>query len=186
MRNITKLVSVLFVSIFCISIYAQEKKEQTEQKIELPKLYLEQKLDRAVLNVTSFITGGIAYAKSLGKTPEDYGKFIGEKFAPGWDGIKGKGIAPFIRGMYRNFQSDVNCHWEILSESDKSVKVQMNRFGDAIIKADTETGVTTEEFDRCMGNVMEAITNHLGFDFKQELKEDWIVFTVTDKTLAGK
>ena len=55
----------------------------------------------------------------------------------------------------------------------------MNRFGDAIIKAYAETGVTTEEYDRCMGKLMEAITNYLGFDYKQELKGDWIVFTVS-------
>ncbi|MFQ6127239.1 MAG: hypothetical protein ACE5R6_21920, partial [Candidatus Heimdallarchaeota archaeon] len=97
MRNKTSFVVLLFVFIFSVSIYAQEKKEQAEQKIELPKLYLEQKLDRTVMNLAAFITGSIAYAKSMEKTPEDYGKFIGETFAPGWEGVKGKGISPFIR-----------------------------------------------------------------------------------------
>jgi len=172
---------LLIVFIFSVSIYAQEKKEQTEQKIELPKLYLEQKLDRAVMNLSAIITGGIAFAKSVGKTPEDYGKFIGEVFAPGWEGIKGKGISGFIENMYKNFQTDKNCKWEILSESDKSVRVKMNRFGDATVKAYAETGVTTEEYDLCMGKIMEVITNYLGFDFKQELKEDWIIFTVSER-----
>ncbi|MFX0197847.1 MAG: hypothetical protein ACFFCW_17130 [Candidatus Hodarchaeota archaeon] len=181
MRNKTSILLILFVFIFSVSIYAQEKEEQTVQKIKLPKLYLEQKLDRAVVNVTAYVIGGIAFAKSLEKTPEDYGKFIGDMFAPSWEGIKGKGITRFIEGMSRNFQSDVNCQWEILSESDKSVKVKMNRFGDAIVKASAEMGVTTEEYDRCLGKVMEAIANYLGFDFKQELKGDWIVFTVSEK-----
>jgi len=171
----------LIVFIFSVSIFAQEKKEQTEQKIELPKLYLEQKLDRAVMNFSALFTGSIAYAKSIGKTPEDYGKFIGEVFAPGWEEIKGKPISEFIEIMYMNFQMDKNCKWEILNESDKSVKVKTNRLGDATVKAFAETGVTTEEYDRCMGKTMEVITNYLGFNFKQELKEDWIIFTVSER-----
>ena len=62
---------------------------------------------------------------------------------------------------------------------EKSVKVKTNRFGDVTVKAYAETGVTTEEYDQCMGKMMEVITNYLGFEFKQELQGDWIVFTIS-------
>jgi len=179
MRN--KIIIQLIIFIFSSVIYTQEVQEQTEQKIELPKMYLEQKLDRAVMNWTAIMTGSIAYIKTLGVTPEAYGEYMGNIFAPGWEGSKGRSIPRFIETMYKNYQSDLNCRWEILSESEKSVKVKMNRFGDAILKDFADTGVTTEEYDRFFGKLMEVITNYLGFDYKQELEGDWIVFTVSEK-----
>jgi hypothetical protein len=181
MRNTTIHVSLLFVFIFAISIFAQEKKEQQDQKIELPELYLEQKLDRAVGNWTVIYTVNIAYAKSLGQKPEDYGMFLGEAVAPSWEGIKGEGISPFIEGLYKNFQTDVNCNWEILNESEKSVTVKMNRFGEEYVKEFADSGVSVKEYDKCSGKLLETIANYLGFEFEQELKEDWIVFTVSKK-----
>ena len=186
MRNKTIVGLILFTFIFCASITAQEKKEKTDQKIELPELYLEQKLDRTVTNLAAFITSSIAYTKSMGKTAEDYGKFIGETFTPSWEGAKGKGISPFIQGMYRNLQPDKNFRMEILSESKTSVEGRMNRYGEATVKAYARTGVTNEEVDACFGKVWETIANYLGLEYKQKAEGDWIVFTITEKTLTGK
>jgi len=179
MKNKTNISLLVLIFIFSISAYAQEKKIQTAQKIKLPELNVNQKLDRAVMNFTVFLTGGIAYAKSMGKTPEEYGKFIGEVLSPGWNSVKGKGISSFIEGMYTNFESDVNCRWDILNESDNSVTVKMNRYGDAFVKAYAETGVTTEDYDQFIGEMMKTIANYLGFNYTQELKGDWVVFTVS-------
>ena len=186
MRNKIIVGLILFVFIFSFSINAQEKQEQTKQKIELPKWYLEQKLEQTNMNLVAFITSSIAFAKSMGKTPEDYGKFIGETFAPGWEGAKGKGISPFIQGIYRNLQPDKNFRMEILSESKTSVEGRMNRYEEATVKAYARTGVTIEEVDACFGKVWETIANYLGLEYKQKVEGDWIVFTITEKTLTGK
>ena len=179
MRSRSLTILVIFMFISSSSIFAQEKKVQTAQKIELPQLNLEQKLDRAVMNLSAFIIGGIAHAKSMGKTPEDYGKFIGEIFAPGWEETKGKSIAEYIENMYKNFQADKNCQWEILEESDKMVKVRMKRFGNTAVKAYERTGVTPQEYDRCMSKIMQTITNYLGFYYNQGLQDDWIIFWIS-------
>jgi hypothetical protein len=70
------LATIILLVVISFSAFAQEKGEQI---IQLPQLSLEQKLDRSVRNTTTRDIVGIAYAKSLGKTPEDYGKYIGGK-----------------------------------------------------------------------------------------------------------
>ena len=183
MKNKIVALFILFVLLFFISINAQEKEKQTEQKITLPQLYLEQKLDQTVMNFCLALSFSAAYVKTLGKTPEDLGKFIGEAVTPGWKEVKGKGIAPFINGMYINLHADKNFKMEILEESKTSVKARMNRMGEAVVKAYSETGVTLEEYDRCFGKTWETIANYLGLDYKQNVEGEWIVFTVTEKPI---
>ena len=44
------------------------------------------KLSWSVWRTDYYICTGIAYAKSLGKTPEDFGVFVGNEHASSWDG----------------------------------------------------------------------------------------------------
>ncbi len=186
MRNKKIVGFVFFQFILSFSLNAQEKQEQPSEKFELQKLYIEQKLDRTVSNLCAFITTGIAFTKSLGKTPEDYGQFIGETFAPLWEGMKGKGIRPFLQGMYRNLQPDNDFQMEILSDSKASVEGKMNRFGEATVIAFAGTGVTGEEYDRCFAKLWESITNYLGLEYMQKVEGEWILFTISDKTFTAK
>ena len=176
-----KIISILFflVMILPLSAFAQEKTNQSETQIALPQLYLEQKLDRTVRNLTASIVGGIAYAKALNQTPEQYGTYIGKILAPGWEDFKGKGIKSFIEGLYKNFQADKNCQWEMLRESEKLVNIKMRRFGDATVKDYSETGVSIHEYDRCMAKIMQTITNYLGFYYESGSQDDWIIFWVS-------
>ena len=176
-----------FILLFTYSILAQENIEQTKQKIELTQLNIEQKLDRTVMNLSALMISGIAYAKSLGQTPEEFGQFIGEIFATGWKETKGKGIAPFVENMYKNFQADKNCQWEIINESETVVQIKMKRFADSTVKAYSKTGVTADEYDRCMGKLIQAITNYLGFYYNQGSQDDWIIFWIsTEKEIFQK
>ncbi len=65
-KKVTLVVSVVFVIICCVSGLAQA----TEEKTELPRLFIEQKLDYAIMNCIGSMATGIAHAKSVGKTPE--------------------------------------------------------------------------------------------------------------------
>ncbi|MBD3225858.1 MAG: hypothetical protein GF313_14110 [Caldithrix sp.] len=180
MKRLKYALTVSFIICLSVNCYSQTSEEKEDQKIKLKKLYLEQKLQRSVMNLAAILTCGIAYAKSQGETPEDYGKFVGDILAASWKGSKGKGISAFVKGMYLNFQSDRNCKWEIVNNSENSVTVKMNRFGDETVKYYAYAGVTPQEYDRTMGKLMEAITDYLGFDYEQELEGDQIVFTVSE------
>jgi len=177
MRNKTIVGTILVVFIISGSIFAQEK----EQKIELPQLTLEQKWDRAIYNLTSFWIAGIAYAKSQGKTAADFGKYVGELFAPEWEGAKGKGVQRFIQGMCWNWQIFKDFKMEILSESKTSFEAKIKGFAEGAVKAWTEPGVTIEDYFRCYEQLMVAITDYLGLEYKQKVEGDWIYFTVTEK-----
>jgi hypothetical protein len=170
--------TILVVFVLSFSIFAQEKEKQS---IELPQLYLEQKLDRSVTNTTARDIVGIAYAKSMGKTPEDYGKFMGERTAFFWADIKGKGPGPFVQYWYRFLQTDRSSKMEILSVSKTSVKAKMTVYGVTHIKAFADLGVTVEEYASYLGKFSEMLADYVGLEYKQKLEGDWIVFTVTEK-----
>jgi phosphate/sulfate permease len=173
----TKIIFTVFVAlIFSVSIFAQNQKEE---KIKLPELYLEQKLDRSVMNLSAVVLASIACVKSLGMTSEEYGKFVGNIFAPGWQAMKGEGAAAFVRGMYRNVQADKEVKWEIISESENSITVKINRFGNYYVKDFKEPGVSMEEYDKCWGAMMKTIAISLGFEFSQKYEGDHSTFTVS-------
>jgi hypothetical protein len=170
--------TMLVVLVLSFSILAQEKEKQS---IELPQLSLEQKLDRSVKNTTGREVVGIAYAKSMGKTPEDYGKFMGERMASFWADIKGKGPVPFIQYWYRFLQTDRYSKMEILSVSKTSVQAKMTVYGVTHIRAFADLGVTVEEYASYLGKFSERLADYVGLEYKQILDRDWILFTVTEK-----
>jgi len=170
--------TILVLFVLSVSILAQEKEEQS---IELPQLNLEQKVDRSVKNTTGRDIVSIAYAKSMGKTPEDYGKFIGELTAFFWADIKGKGPVPFVQYWYRFLQTDRYSKMEILSVSKTSVKAKMTLYGETHIKALVDLGVTVEEYASYYGKYREILADYLGLEYEQKLEGHWIVFTVTEK-----
>ena len=178
MKGKTIVWTILVVFVLSFLILAQEKEEQS---IELPQLYLEQKLDRSVKNTISREIVGIAYAKSIGKTSEYYGKFMGERTAFFWADIKGKGPVPFVQYWYRFLQTDRNSKMEIVSVSETSVKAKMTVYGETYIKAFADLGVTVEEYASYLGKFSEMLADYVGLEYKQKLEGDWIVFTVTEK-----
>jgi hypothetical protein len=171
----------VFLLFLTNGIQAQTTDTKLDQIIQLPQLSLEQKLDRSVRNTTGRDIAGIAYAKSLGKTPEDFGKYIGEHTAFFWADIKGKGSVPFVQYWYRFLQTDRNSKMEILSVSEKSVKAKMTVYGEANIKALADLGVTIEEYASFYGKYSETLADYLGLEYKQKFEDGWIVFSVTEK-----
>jgi hypothetical protein len=177
---LTKMIAV-FLLLCTNGIQAQTTDTKPDQIFQLPQLSLEQKLDRSVRNTTGRDIAGIAYAKSLGKTPEDFGKYIGENTAFFWADIKGKGSVPFVQYWYRFLQTDTNSKMEIISVSEKTVKAKMTVYGETNLKAFADLGVTIEEYASFYGKYSEALAEYLGLEYKQKFEDGWIVFSVTEK-----
>jgi len=172
---------VAFLLLSTNGIQAQTTDAKLDQIIQLPQLSLEQKLDRSARNTTTRDIVGIAYAKSLGKTPEDFGKYIGEHTAFFWADIKSKGSVPFVQYWYRFLQTDSNSKMEILSVSEKSMEAKMTVYGETNIKALSDLGVTIEEYASFYGKYSETLADYLGLEYKQKFEDGWIVFSVTEK-----
>ena len=159
MKNKTIVGAILVIFILSGAILAQEKEEQ---KIELPKLTIEQKWGHAMYNLNSFMIASIAYAKSQGKTAADFGKYVGELFASSWEGVKG--LNQFIQAMYRNWQMWKNFEIEILSESETSFEAKIKGIGEATVKEWKEPGITAEDYFSFYEQLMVAITYYLNLE----------------------
>jgi hypothetical protein len=154
---------------------------QENLKIELVQLTEEQKLDRAVRNVTCNFLTGIAYAKALGNTPEDFGKFYADLFSFAWDNIKGKGPEAFVQNWYRLLQTDKNSQFKIVNASKNEITAQMSVYGLTTFKALPDLGVTLDEYAIFLATWSGIAANNAGLDYYQKLKGDWIEFKVSVK-----
>jgi hypothetical protein len=172
------ILAFLILSHFIVS---QEKKAE---KIELPQLKIEQKWQVARNNLTSFSMATIAFAKSLGKTPEDFGEFYGELTASTYQ-ARVKSVKEFVQAIHtlgQIFYSEKEDYKiEILSESEISVEGRMSIPAAYPLKYWADPGVTVEEYLRYWGKLWAVTAGHCGMEYKQKFEGDWVYFTVSKK-----
>jgi hypothetical protein len=65
----------------------------------------EQLYKQAQGNLAGFILGTMAYLKEQGRTPEEWATFIGNRFAPGWEFLKGQGAKAAMQSVVVNLLS---------------------------------------------------------------------------------
>ena len=173
--------TILAYSILSSFIISQEK---DVEKIELPQLKIEQKWHVARNNLTALSMAGIAFAKSLGKTPEDFGKFYGELVASTYES-RVKNVKEFVQlidTFGQIFYSErENYKIEILNESKNSVDGKMSIPAAYPLKYWTDPGVTVEEYMRYWGKYLAVAAEHTEMEYKQRLEGDWVYFTVSKK-----
>ncbi len=163
---------ICVILIFSCFTLAQEEKTQ---KIELPPLTPEYKLDRALINQVGDIILGIAYAKAKGDSPEDFAAYGLKCWGSWW---KDKDYSYYVCKWYRVFSTDVNFRIEIISETEDMIDLKMNIFGERYIETYAESGVTREEYVRFLGAALSSMAEFMGFEYKQKLEEDWIYLTI--------
>lgn len=178
MKNKVPFCLGFFALLLSLNILGQD---QGKQSIELAQLTVEQKLDRAVRNVTGNYLAGIAYAKSMGKTPEDFGRFYADLFSFAWADIKGKGPESFVQNWYRFLQTDRNSQFVILIASETEIKAKMTVYGISTLRALPDIGVTIDDYVKFCGTWSGILADNAGLDYNQELVGEWIVFTVSVK-----
>ena len=175
------IISLVILLCFAVSLCALTTLVQAEeQKIDWIRLTVEQKWSRAIYNSELSILCGIAYAKSLGKTPEDFGKFMGDLVGQKWEGVEG--VVEFVRKMQRNWQIFNAFEMEVLSESDVMFKAKVKGiFAEARAKKWSAPGVTADECIRFYEQLLKQMTNHIGLNWEQEQEGDWVVISITEK-----
>jgi len=181
MRNKKIVGTILAVFIISSFIISQEK---NAEKIELPQMKIEQKWHITRNNLTSSLMATIAFAKSLGKTPEDFGKFYGEltasTYKPRVQSVKQ--FVQVINMLGQIFYSEKEEYKiEMLSESEISVEGRMSIPAAYPLKYWTEPGVTIEEYLHYWGKYWAVTAEHIGMEYKQKFEEDWVYFTVSKK-----
>jgi len=167
--------TILVVSLFSGFLIAQEEKSQ---KIELPKMTLEYKLNRALINQVGNFMHGIAYAKAKGDSPEDFAAYGLKCWGSWW---KDEDYIYYVRKWYRIFSTDGNFKMEISRETENKVELRMNIFGERYIETYSESGVTREEYIRYMGALLSSMAKFMGLEHEQKIEDDWIYLSIVTK-----
>lgn len=166
--------------LYCFSVCNLFGQEQTATKIDLPQLTVEQKVDRAMMNSISYMMMGLSYAKSVGKTPEEFAKHSVKMVAPFYERMKGRSPLAFLQAMYTVQQTDKNFKMEIIESSESSVKARMSLYGINVIKASLPFGdVTIEDCYSFYNKFVGGLTDIIGFDYTYKIEDEQIVFTLS-------
>ena len=150
-------------------------------RVELPLLTLDQKWRMAESNLIYFVVSGIAYAKSKGESPEDFGTFAGDVAAPTWEDARGKGPQALVEGISNNKQQFHDFQMEILSESEAVIEARIRGFGETAVSRRPVPLVSEDEYIRFFEKKWEAIADYLELEYTQRSEGDWIVLTVSVK-----
>jgi hypothetical protein len=181
MKNKKIVGTILAVFIISSFIISQEK---NAEKIELPQMEIEGKWHITRNNLTSSLMATIAFAKSLGKTPEDFGEFYAELTASTLK-PRVKSVKQFVQVINMLgqifYSEEEDYKIEILSESEISVEGRMSIPAAYPLKYWTEPGVTVEEYIHYWGKYWSVSAEHIGMEYKQKFEEDWVYFTVSKK-----
>jgi len=146
--------------------------------VELPELTDDENWKRAEFHSMTFVSVSAAYAEEHGDGIEEYGRWIGKQFAPGW-GEEGSGTpAGLIRGWYRNAAAWQGLEFEVLEATEGIVKARSNRPWASYFDEEDLFGLTEGEFDRLVALIYDEIANYLGLDYEQAVDGDHLVITV--------
>ena len=156
-------------------------KGQGYQKIQLKDSFDsdDKKANFAVWRTDYYICTGIAYAKSIGKTPSDFAEFVGNHHS--WNGIKGKGLEPAVQVLNGLIKLYPGGKFEVTSESDTIVNIQSNRPYKGYFKNDGMLGVTVEEFESCLWGHIAILANRIGIIFTYKIVDDQIISSLKIK-----
>lgn len=165
--------SVLFMLVFFSLSHSQPI------QLELPKLTPEQKQERAVMNSISYMMMGIAYAKQLGKTPEEYANFCAEITAPFYQRMKGQNPLTLLKRIVAVHQADKSFTIVVLDTSNSLVQARIPLYGLEYIKRTGNFGgVTIEDCYSFYFSFMESLCDLLGYEYQYNLQGELIDFTI--------
>jgi hypothetical protein len=167
--SLVALVALVFGSPFVV--HAQE--------IELATYTPEQRWERAGSQTVAVGVAALAYAKSLGKTAEEFGEAAADIFGPGW-GEPGSGSLGIVRGMHRNYSLWPNCEFELVEQSEESVTARVNRPWSGFFGEDeTSYGVTLEEYEKSFQVFNSRLSEYLGLGYEEWVEDGWMYLKFT-------
>ena len=178
MKKIFGLLMMVGSIVISNGAYSQETESK---KIVLQKASIEQTANYAVWRTDFYICTGIAYAKSLGKTPEDFAQFVGNAHAWTMQSSKGKGLEPIVQLFYFLTMNYSNGQFEILNESDNKVIIKTNRPWDVHFKEGPVLGVTLEEFESCYLSHVVILLDSIDLDFEYNIEGDHMISSISTR-----
>ncbi len=164
---------ILIISFVLLSSYSFCQKRPGE-KIQLVPPTVEKIANFAMWRTDFYICTGIAYAKSNGRTVDDFATFVGDNHGITWEGMRGKGIGPPVQVIYGLIMLYNGGNFKILNESDTLVTMEFNRPYKPYFDEGPMLGVTIEEFESCLWRHVGIMSKRIGFTFIYKIDGDII------------
>lgn len=150
---------------------------QPERKIPLTDAPPEQRLRYTAWRTDYYICTGIAYAKSLGHSVEDFAAFVASQHDIGTTSADGLNkiaqLSYFVLTNYPKGQVTVTA------ESNTAITMRFNRAYAAYFKKGPVLGVTMDEFERCFWGHFAIMARRNGFGFNHRIEEGNVTFTIS-------
>lgn len=165
-----------FILLFLLTPILLFSQENAIQKIQLATSTIEETANYAVWRTDFYICTGISYAKNLGKTVDDFAKFVGN--AHSLESMMGKGLEPPVQLLNFVIKNYKNGNFEILSETDSLVTMKSNRPYAEYFNNGPMLGVTLEEFERCLWPHIVILFDRINLDFAYNIENDSIMYSL--------
>jgi hypothetical protein len=148
---------------------------QTTQT-QLTNLPIESKLDWATWRTDIYICTGIAFAKSIGLTANDFAVFVGNNHSI--TSPDDTTISAVVKTLNMLFTTYPKGKFELLTESNLMATLKWNRPYSAYFENGPVFGVSLEEFESVLYGHAKIMTRRIGIDFKYDIKEDTVFCTL--------
>ncbi|HTZ20565.1 MAG TPA: DUF4440 domain-containing protein [Opitutaceae bacterium] len=150
---------------------------QPERKIRFTDAPLDRRLSYTTWRTDYYICTGIAYAKSLGHTVEEFAAFVASQHEMGT--TSADGLTKIAQLLYFGLTNYPKGQVAVTAESDTAITMQFNRAYAAYFKKGPVLGVTMDEFERCFWGHLAILAKREGFGFAYRIEGDNVTFTIS-------
>ena len=172
MKTNYRIILTLFGVMLSVLCYSQDT---TTFKIQFKETPLEYKHSFTAWRVDYYICTGIAYAKSMGQSVEDFAEFVGAHHS--LTGPNDQSLTAAVKAGHYVMTSYPNGQFQILSESDSIVVAKSNRPYKDYYKNGPMLGVTMDEFEKYLYGHVVIMANKINIKYQYEIREDDILMT---------
>jgi hypothetical protein len=143
---------------------------------QLTNLPVESKLAWATWRTDLYICTGIAFAKSIGMTANDFAVFVGNNHSI--TNPDDTTISAVVRTLNLLLTTYPKGKFELLTESNLMATLKWNRPYSAYFRNGLVFGVSLEEFESVLYGHAIIMTKRIGIDFKYDIKADTVFCTL--------
>ncbi|MFO7621299.1 MAG: hypothetical protein R6W81_08535 [Bacteroidales bacterium] len=170
--------AVLLLTLLFLLIGKQGFSQETQNsEIKLTDRTVESKLSYATWRIDYYICTGIAYAKSLGMTVDDFAAFVASKHSI--TSPSDTSISAVIKSFNMVMTTYPKGKVELLTQSNTSAKMKWNRPYASYYKNGPVLGVSLDEFESYLYGHVAIMTKRIGIDFEYDIKSDTVFATLS-------
>lgn len=133
----------------------------------------EELLSQAQGNATALALTTIAYLKERNLPVDEYFEFVGRRFAPGWEELRGQPVADVARAAALNMVS-VGGSLRSLAGDDARAEVLIAEWPEDELSSALQLGRSDSE---AVWNIFEPIMEYLGIRYAWQHQDDAVKMT---------